>query len=668
VPDPYRWLESLDSSETKAWVTAENRLTDDYLSRLPGRDALASRLTALVSHETYGLPEHEGGRYFWLYSSLTAAQPSVYTATALDEKPTLLVDPNLISPDGKLQLAGYTVSHDGKHLAYGLSNGGGDWTSWRVRETDTAKDTADVLEYTKYYPPAFTRDDRGLYYSRFPAPAPGKELSETDHDCKVYFHRLGTPASEDKVVYERPEHPTWQFKPKVTDDGRYLILSIGDGEVGDRGVEQLVYLDLQKPHAKPIALVDTFEAEVEPLGNEGSVFYVKTSLQAPNKRVVAIDLKHPDRKHWREVVPEAPEAMNAASLTGRALYVTRLKDAHDVVSVYALTGEKRAEVALPGLGTTRGFEGGGPEAKETFYLYTDFTIPGSIYRYSTDSGKSTLWHAPQVPFDAAAYETRQAFYPSKDGTKVPVYVVAKKGLALDGKNPTLLTGYGGFGRAVTPTFKADTVAWLQSGGVLAVANLRGGGEYGERWHRAGTLVHKQNVFDDFIAAAQWLESQGYTSPAHLGMVGGSNGGLLIGAVLTQRPDLFGAAAPLAGVLDMLRFPLFGQGAGWEGDYGDPQDADAFRALFAYSPVHNVRAGTRYPATLVVTADHDVRVAPLHSYKFAAALQAAQTGPAPILLRVETTSGHGGGTTRPSQVAQSADRLAFFAHNLGLALP
>jgi prolyl oligopeptidase len=663
VADPYRWLEDLDSKPTRDWVTAENQLTDSYFAKLPDREAMRARLGELTSSEWYAALRHRGKHFFWVHNSGKQDQPVVFTAARLDDpSPSVLLDPNVISPDGSQAFAGFVTTADGGWFAYGLSAGGGDWQKWRLRNHGSA-DLREELEYIKYYSPSFTHDGKGIYYSRFPAPATGKELSETDHDCKVYLHVIGTPTAKDTVVYERADHPSWQFEPWVTHDGHYLVISIGDGEVGDRGQEQLVYLDLTKPESKPVPLVDVFDAEYDVLGNVGPVFYVKTSLDAPNKRIIAIDTRSPARTAWKEIVPAGTNAIADASLAAHQLFVTTLQDAQSAVTAYDLKGKKIRDVPLPGIGTAHGFAGV-PEDKELFYTFTSFLTPGSVYRYDVASGKSTLWKAPSVPFDASAFETKQVFYPSKDGTKIPLFVTAKKGLALDGANPTLLTGYGGFGISMTPGFSAMHIAWLEQGGVLALANLRGGGEYGEAWHKAGTHAHKQVVFDDFIAAGEWLIANKYTSKEKLGIYGGSNGGLLIGAVVTERPDLFGAAAALSGVLDMLRFPLFGQGAGWEGDYGSPENADDFKALYAYSPAHNTHAGTKYPPTLVVTADHDVRVAPLHSYKFAAALQAAQGGPAPILLRVETTSGHGGGTTRSSQIDQRADLVAFFLHNLG----
>jgi prolyl oligopeptidase len=664
VADPYRWLETLDSPETRAWVTAENRVTDAYFAQIAGKGAMHARLAQLLSYERFSFPRRRGGRYFWVHNTGKQDQSVLYAAPSLDGTPTVLLDPNAISPDGSLAMVGFSTSHDGARVAYGLSIGGGDWLKWRVRDAATAKDLPDELAHIKYYPPSFTRDGKGIYYSRFPAPQPGKELSETDHDCKVYFHAIGTDVAKDVVVYERPDQPTWQFEPSITRDGRYLVITIGDGQVGDRGVEQIVYLDLTAPRPKPLALVDTYDAEYVFLGNEGPVFYFKTTLGAPRKRIIAIDTRTPARAGWKQIVAEGANPIEDASLVGHQLIVTTLKDAHAAVAAYDLKGEKLRDVGLPGLGTIFGF-GGGPDDKETFYAFTSFTTPGSIYRYNLATGASTPWKAPSVAFDASQLETKQVFYPSKDGTKIPMFVTAKKGLALDGNNPTLLTGYGGFGVSLTPYFDPTMIAWLERGGVLALANLRGGGEYGEAWHQAAIREHKQVVYDDFIAAAEWLVASKHTSSAKLGIFGTSGGGMLVAAVTMQRPELFAASVPIAGVHDMLRFQLFGQGAGWEGDLGSPANPTHFKALYAHSPLHNVRAGTRYPAMLVITSDHDVRVAPLHSYKLAAALQAAQAGATPVLLRVETLSGHGGGTTLSRRIDQNAEFLSFFARTLGV---
>ena len=666
VADPYRWLEDMGSPEVRQWVGDENALTDSYLAALPGREALHQRIAELISFESFRAPTRRGGRYFWVHGDGKHNQPTVWTAAALDAAPSLVLDPNAISTDGSLAFAGLSIGHSGKRLAYGLSIGGGDWQTWRLRDVATTRDLPDELAHIKYYRPELTRDATGVYYSRFPPPPPGKELTETDHDCKIYFHKVGTPAGRDTVVYERPDHPTWQFEPIVTRDDRYLVIITGDGQVGDRGVELVSYLDLQRPGSKPVALIDQYDAEYRFLGNDGPVFYFVTTLGAANKRVIAIDIRRPARERWQEVIAEGPNAIQGASLVGHQLIITTLQDAHHAVAAYDLHGKKLRDVELPGIGSAPGF-GGGPDDKETFYTFAGFTMPGAVYRYDLATGTSTPWKSPQVAFDPSSFETTQVFFPGKDGTKVPMFITAKKGLPHDGGNPTILTAYGFGGISSTPRFDAARVAWLERGGVYALVNIRGGGEYGEAWHLAARREHRQVAYDDFLAAGDWLVANKITSPPHLGATGASGGGMLVAGALMQRPDLFGAVLPHAGVHDLLRFQLFGQGAGWQGDLGTIENPAEFAALRATSPLHNVRAGTHYPAVLLTTADHDVRVAPLHSYKLAAALQAAQAGAAPILLRVETASGHGGGTTRTQAIDQQSERYAFFAAQLGLKL-
>lgn len=666
VADPYRWLEEMDSPAARSWVAAQNALTDSYLARIRGREALHARISALSRQESFWSPERRGGRYFWGRRDGQQNQPVVFSAPALSAPPQLLLDPNALSPDGKLAFVGMSVSEDGARIAYGLAPGGGDWQSWRLREVASGKDLADELSAIKYYPPVFTRDGGSIYYSRFPTPPPGKELTETDHDCKVYRHRIGTPAKGDPVVYERPEHPTWQFEPTVTRDGRYLVITIGDGQVGDRSQEQIVYLDLSQRSPKPTTLIGAFESEYVFLGNQGPRFFFLTDSGAPRKRIIAIDTRSPARDKWQEILPEGPLALSSASLVGGQLFVTTLKDAHTAVTTYDLGGKKLRDVELPGLGSAFGFQGG-PSDTETFYAFMSFTVPAAIYRYDLSTGKSEPWKTPTVPFDASALTTTQVFFTSKDGTKVPMFLTAKKGIPRDGSRPTLMTAYGFGGVSMTPSFSPSMIPWFERGGIEAVVNVRGGGEYGEAWHKAAMRTHRQVGLDDFIAAGEWLIANRYTSTRHLGAYGTSGGGMLVGAVTVQRPDLLGASVPIVGVHDLLRFQLFGQGAGWQGDMGSPDDPAEFRALHAISPLHNVRAGTRYPAMLLITSDHDVRVAPLHSYKLAAALQAAQAGPAPVLLRVQTASGHGGSAALSQRIDQRTELLLFFAHALGLPL-
>lgn len=664
IADPYRWLEDMQSAETRQWVSEQNAVTDAYLAKLPGRDAWIKRIGELNRYESFGIPQKRGNRYFWFYKDGVQSQAVIYTATSLDAKPALLLDPNTFSSDGSFALAGLSYTANGARMAYGLSIGGGDWQRWKIRDVATGKELPEELTHIKYYDPVFTADGTGIYYSRFPEPPPGKELVQTDIGCKVYFHRVGTSTDKDIVVYEHPDHPTWQYDLKITDDGRYLVITIGDGQVGDRGQELVSYLDLKKPGAKPVALIDQYDAEYLFAGNDGPVFYFQTSLDATNKRVIAIDIRTPARAQWKEIVPDGKHAIQSVKMTGRQLLVTTMQDAHHAVTAYDLRGKLIRQLELPGLGSAAGFAGRAAD-KAVFYLFSGFTTPGTVYRYDLASGTSTLWKQPKVPFDPGQLETQQVFFASKDGTKVPMFITAKKGLPRDGANPVIMTGYGFGGISSTPRFSSSMIAWLERGGVSVLVNIRGGGEYGQAWHHAARRENRQTGLDDFIAAGEWLVANKVTAPAHLGITGGSGGGFLVAAVLVQRPDLYGAVLPFAGVHDMMRFQLFGQGAGWQGDWGSIDDPAQFKTLRAVSPLHNAKPGTRFPPTFIVTADHDVRVAPLHSYKLAATLQAAQAGPAPIVMRVQTKSGHGGGTTLAQAIEQQAERYMFFASSLGL---
>jgi prolyl oligopeptidase len=666
VADPYRWLEDLDSPQTRAWVEAEARLTDGYLASLPQRARLRTRIAALYDYERVGIPFRAGGRYFYTSNTGHEEQSVLYSMRALGERPAVALDPNTLAPAGIV--SAYVPSRDGRLLAYGVSVGGSDWTEWRIRDLATHADLPDVLRFTKYYPPAFTHDGRGVYYSAFPAPHAGAELSTPDLDDALWYHALGTPAAADRRVLYESAHRDWQYEPHVTPDGRWLVVTAGEGEVGDKGREDVYLVDLHAPAPGVVPVARGFEAAFDYVGADAGQVYFLTTLDAPNGRVIAVDPQNPAREHWRSVIAEGEDAIDltgrSVTLVGHQLIVRSLHSAHTRVVTYDLDGRARREIELPGPGTAAGFDGE-PDDRETFYSFTDLITPPAVYRYDLQTGRSTLWRAPWVAFRPADFEERQVFYPSKDGTRIPMLLAYRKGLKLDGNNPLLLYGYGGFGIPDLPTFNPARIAWLEMGGVFANANIRGGGEFGEAWHRQAIRTHKQVVFDDFIAAAEWLIAQHYTSSRKLAIYGRSNGGLLVGACLTQRPDLYGAAVPQVGVLDMLRFDKFGQGAGWEGDYGSPLDPADFKALYAYSPVHNVHAGTRYPATLVITGDHDTRVMPMHSFKFTAALQAAQAGPAPVLLEVERDSGHGGAETVTHAVALNTDIYSFLARNLNV---
>jgi prolyl oligopeptidase len=668
VADPYRWMEDIDSAETRAWVRAEGELTRQYLAAIHARARIRTRLTTLYDFEKFEVPFREGARYFYARNSGLQEQAVLYTTTSLAQAPVVALDPNTLSRDGSLIVTEYVPSPNGRLLAYGVSISGSDWADWHIRDLDSGKDLPDVLRFTKYYRPVFGHDSQGLYYSAFPPPSKGQELAAQDLHNALYFHTLGTPAASDRKLMGGSEHPDWQYEPHLTSDGRWLIVAAGQGQVGDRGRENIYLIEAASGAITPVS--EGFDAAYVYAGADRQLIYFLTTLDAPNGRVIGIDPRRPQRENWRTVIAQQRDAIAitepGVTLVNHQLIVRRLHDAHTRVTIYGLDGTQRHEVELPGVGTAAGFTGR-PEQTETFYSFTNLITPRTVYRLDLETGRSSVFRAPRVPFDPRGFEQRQVFYPSKDGTRIPMLLAYRKGLKLDGGNPVLLYGYGGFGVALLPAFNPARIAWLEMGGVYATANIRGGGEYGESWHRQGTREHKQVVFDDFIAAAEWLIAERYSSSPKLAILGGSNGGLLVGACLTQRPDLYGAAVAEVGVMDMLRFDKFGQGAGWAGDYGSPGNPEDFRALYAYSPVHNVHPGTRYPATLVVTGDHDTRVMPMHSFKFAAALQAAQSGPAPVLLYVESASGHHGGANVSQAIDQNADIYAFLVENLGMRI-
>ena len=661
VADPYRWLEDTDSAETKAWVEAENKVTFDYLGQIPYRPGIHDRLMKLWNYERYGVPEKQGSRYFYQHNTGLQNQSVLYVADSLSAEPRLLLDPNTLSSDGTVALVGHAVSDDGKLLAYGTSASGSDWQEWRVRDVDTGKDLPDLIKWVKFSGASWTKDEKGFYYSRYDEPKQGTMLRDANYFHKLYYHKLGTAQAEDKLVYERPDNKELGFAGNVTDDGRYLVITVWQGTSPKN---RLYYQDLSKPGSPVVKLLDDFDAEYRFIDNDGPVFWFRTDLDAPRGRLIAIDTDHPERTNWKTIVPEAKDTLNAVSVVNNTFVLEYLKDAQTEVRVHDLRGKFLRNVDLPGIGTATGFSGKRKDT-ETFYAFTSFIVPTTIYRYDLEAGKSSVFREPKVDFDASKYETEQVFYTSKDGTRVPMFLTHKKGLKLDGQNPVLLYAYGGFNISLTPAFSVANVVWLEMGGVYAQPNLRGGGEYGEEWHQAGTKLRKQNVFDDFIGAAEWLIANHYTTPAKLAIRGGSNGGLLVGACLTQRPDLYGATLPQVGVMDMLRFHKFTIGWAWTSDYGSSDDPEIFKALYAYSPLHNLKVGTKYPATLVTTADHDDRVVPGHSFKFAATLQADQAGTAPVLIRIETKAGHGAGKPISKQIEETADSWAFLARNLNM---
>ncbi len=664
VPDPYRWLEDDNAAETKAWVEAENQVTFGYLASIPERGSISNRLTQLWNFERWSAPSLHGSTYFVSRNNGLQNQSVLYTLSSHDGDLRELLDPNRLSTDGTVALAGTSVSDDGALLAYAIARSGSDWQEWKVRDVRTGEDLPDLVQWVKFSGASWTHDGKGFFYSRYDEPKAGDALKGANYFHKLYYHRLGTAQSEDELTYHRPDHKNWNFSGGVTDDGRYLIILASEGTDPKKRV---MYRDLGRPGAPVVELLMEFDASYSFLDNDGPVFWFRTDLDAPRGRVIAIDVTKPGRADWKEIIPQGPDRLTTVSVVGGRFFADYLKDARSLWKVYSLDGRPERDVDLPGIGTVSGF-GGRRGEKETYYSFTSFTTPGAIYRYDIPSGRSFLWREPKVAFDRGAFETKQIFYTSKDGTRVPMFLVHRKGLKLDGSNPTYLYGYGGFDISITPAFSVPNAAWIEMGGVYAMANLRGGGEYGEGWHQAGTKLRKQNVFDDFIAAAEWLIANRYTSPGKLAIGGGSNGGLLVGACMTQRPDLYAATLPAVGVMDMLRFHKFTIGWAWTSDYGSSENPDEFKALLAYSPYHNLRPGTRYPSTLVTTADHDDRVVPAHSFKFAARLQECQAGPKPVLIRIEAKAGHGAGKPTSKLIAEAADRWAFLVRELGMRLP
>ena len=666
IADPYRWLEDDNSPETAGWVRAENAVTEAYLAAIPERRAIRDRLTRLWDYERYSAPLKKGKRYFYARNSGLQPQAVWLVTEDLATDGRVLLDPNALSADGTVAVAGLGFTDDGRYMAYALSDAGSDWITWRVRDVGTGKDLADEVRWSKSSGAAWRKDGSGFYYSRFDAPRAGELLRAPNQNHQVWFHRLGSPQSEDELVFRRPDQPEWYLGAEVSDDGRWLVIHARRGT----NPEAAIFVqDLSRPGSRPEPLLDRMDAAYEFVDVAGGAFLVRTDQDAPRYRLVAVPLGKPDPKDWRTVIPEAGgrDVLRQVTRVGDRLVAVWTRDVKSAVEVYELDGRRAGEVKLPDIGMVSGFYGrrGDPE---TFYLFTGFTYPPTPFRLDTATLGGGVFRSPRVDFDPSAYETRQVFYPSKDGTRIPMFLVHRKGIALDGKNPTLLYGYGGFMVSLLPAFAVSRIAWLEMGGVYAVANLRGGGEYGKEWYDGGRLGRKQNVFDDFVAAAEWLFATGHTSPGRLALNGGSNGGLLVGAVMTQRPGLCAVALPQVGVMDMLRFHRFTLGWGWKSDYGSSETKEGFETLIRYSPLHNIRPGTRYPATLVTTADHDDRVVPAHSFKFIAALQAAQAGDKPVLARIETRAGHGAGKPTQKAIHEQADLLAFTLKNLGMALP
>ena len=680
VPDPYRWLEDPDGTETRAWVDAQVNLTSGYLESIPARTSIKERLEVLWNYERFSAPSKKGDRYFFRHNNGLQDHAVLYTAEALNGRATPVLDPNALSKDGTVSVQLTSISEDGSLLAYGLSDGGSDWQTVYIRDVLSGRDLTDTLSWVKFSGASWTHDNNGFFYSRYPEPK--DKLESVNEHQKLYFHQLGTPQEADRLIFENPANPKMGYGGYVNEAGTTLYIYGWQG-TDDRNT--LYSLDLTDPDAEVVTLFDSMDASYSVIGDtvisdergwlqrlfgppaapDIHRIWIQTNRDAPKGKVVMIEAESHPASAWTEVIPETEHVIRGVSMVGHHIVVDRLEDAKSAVKVYTTEGAFVRDVELPGIGTAYGF-GGRSEDEETFYSFTGFTEPTSIYRYNVASGKSELWKASEVPFDPGEFEAKQVFYTSKDGTKVPMFIVHKRGLKLDGTNPTILYGYGGFNISLTPSFSVSRLAWAELGGVYAIANLRGGGEYGEAWHKAGTKLEKQNVFDDFIAAAEHLIAQGYTRSDRLAIQGGSNGGLLVGAAMTQRPDLFGAAIPAVGVLDMLRYHKFTIGWAWADDYGTSEESsEMFSYLRGYSPLHNLKEGTVYPSTMVVTADHDDRVVPAHSYKFAAELQRSHGGQNPVLIRIETRAGHGGGTPISKRLEQVSDQYAFLLRELGV---
>ncbi|MDA7978036.1 MAG: prolyl oligopeptidase family serine peptidase [Pirellulales bacterium] len=659
VPDPYRWLEEPRSQETLNWIRAQVELATGYLGSLPEREPIEKRLTELWNFERFGVPSEKGGRYFYTRNDGLQNQDVLYMADSLEAEPRMILDPNTFSEDGTVSLADIEVSDDGRLMAYATSTGGSDWRDIMVRDLNTGEDLEDHVQWAKFTALSWTPNGEGFFYSRYDEPQGGGELEDVNYFQKLYYHKIGTPQSEDQLVYERSDQKTWGYRGEVSEDGKYLAITVTKGTERENG---FFYKELSSAGSEVVELLNDFDAEYVFLGNDGPTFWFSTDLDAPKGRIIAINVNQPERNAWKELVTESDNSLQGVGVIGKKFVASYMVDAKTQIQLFELDGSPAGEIVLPGIGAVSGLTGSA-EDMETFYSFTSYVDPGTIYRYDFETGESNVFKQPQVLYDPDQFTTQQVFYESKDGTRIPMFISYKKGLSLNGENPTLLYGYGGFNISITPRYSVQNVVFMERGGVFAVANLRGGGEYGKAWHDAGRLHNKQNVFDDFIAAGEWLIENNYTRKEKLAINGGSNGGLLVGACITQRPDLFAAAIPAVGVMDMLRFQKFTIGWAWVSDYGSSDNPDDFKTQYAYSPYHNIKQGTEYPPTLITTADHDDRVVPAHSYKFAAQMQYAQAGKNPIIIRIETSAGHGAGTPVSKRIEQATDALAFLNYHL-----
>jgi prolyl oligopeptidase len=658
VPDPFRWLEDDNSPETKAWVQAQNQVTFGYLERIPFRKKIQDRLTEIWDYERYSTPFWKGDYYFFYKNDGMQNQSVLYVREGIDGEPRVLLDPNEMSEDGTIALTSLSISDNARYIAYGISRGGSDWNELFVREIATGQDLEDHIKWVKFSGISWKGD--GFYYSRYDAPEPGMELSAANEFHKVFYHRLGTSQDEDELVFHNPSHPRRNFGAGTTEDERFLIISETESTSGNA-----VHLkDLKDPDGKISLIIEGFRYNNRPIDHIDGKLLVYTNNNAPMYRLVLVDPKNPNPRNWQEIIPEGRNLLRSVNLIDGKIFATYLEDVQSKVYIHNMQGQRIGELELPTVGSFGGFSGKKDESL-AFFSFSSYTFPSTIYKYDASANTYELYFQPDIDFDPEAYETRQVFYPSKDGTMIPMFITHKKGLKLDSNNPTLLYGYGGFNASMTPGFSVARLILLENDGIYAVANIRGGGEYGKEWHEAGTKLNKQNVFDDFIAAAEFLIDENYTSPEKLAIQGGSNGGLLVGAVANQRPDLFKVAFPAVGVMDMLRFHKFTIGWAWVSDYGSSEEEEHFHNLYAYSPLHNIPQGVHYPATLVTTADHDDRVVPAHSFKYIAELQRRHEGPNPVLIRIETEAGHGAGKPVSKTIEELTDVYSFMFYNTGV---
>jgi prolyl oligopeptidase len=660
VADPYRWLENDTSVATAIWVKEQNEVTNDYLSKIPFREKIREKLTKIWNYPKYGVPFREGPWYFYTKNNGLQNQSVLYIREGLNGSPRILLDPNTFSHDGTIALAGLSASRDGKYLAYSIARSGSDWNEICVLENGSGKVIPDTLKWVKFSGMAWKKD--GFYYSRYEEPKQGEELTEVNKNQKVYYHIVGTPQKADRLIYENKKFPEHNYNVQVTEDEHFLILYESETTTGNA----IWYQDLNMSKATIKLLAPGFENDYHVIGNVRDKLIVMTNLKAPKKKLILMDPAKPDTTNWKTIIPERDDVLEAAHVADDKIISTYMEKAISKAFVYNLNGKFLYEMELPGLGTLSGINSRA-EDKISFYGFSGFLYPATIFKYDVANNKSTIYNAAEIDFNPDEYETTQVSYLSKDKTTITMFIVNKKGIKLDGNNPTLLYGYGGFNISMTPSFSISRTMFLSHGGIYAVANIRGGGEYGEKWHQAGMKEKKQNVFDDFIAAAEYLINEKYTSPEKLAIMGGSNGGLLIGACMTQRPELFRVAIPEVGVMDMLRYQKFTMGRAWASDFGTSDTKEAFEYLYKYSPLHNLKKGVKYPATLAITGDHDDRVVPMHTFKFISTLQEDQAGEDPIIVRIETNAGHGSGKPTTKVIDQATDIWSFVMYNLGMTV-